>query len=95
MKNFPELIANGKATIVDVRTSEEFEGGHVHNSINVPLHEIPVRLDELRKMNNIVLCCASGTRSRHATTVLLREGISCENGGSWKDLNLYLLTKTI
>ncbi|MBL7931641.1 MAG: rhodanese-like domain-containing protein [Bacteroidia bacterium] len=95
MKNYPELIATGKATIVDVRSPEEFEAGHLENSINVPLHEIPVRMDELRKMNNIVLCCASGTRSRHATNVLQKEGISCENGGSWIDLNLYLQTKTV
>lgn len=95
MENFRELITSGKATIIDVRTNEEFQGGHVPDSLNIPLHEIPNRMDEFRRMNNIVLCCASGTRSRHASVVLQNEGILCENGGSWKDLETYIQTKTV
>lgn len=95
METFLELIASGKATLVDVRTPEEFEGGHVANSVNIPLHELPLHLDELRKMNTIVLCCASGTRSRNATAVLQKEGIACENGGAWMEINRYLKLKTV
>lgn len=89
MKNIEELIKTGKATIVDVRTPAEFMGGHVGGSINIPLQEIPTRLAEFKKMENIVLCCASGNRSGQATAYLKQNGIECENGGSWLDVNCY------
>lgn len=77
----------GKATIVDVRTPAEFMGGHVEGSINIPLQEIPKHLDELRNMENIILCCASGNRSGQAVSFLKQNGIGCENGGSWLEVN--------
>lgn len=89
MKNIEELIRSGKATIVDVRTPAEFMGGHVVKSINIPLQEIPKRLAEFKKMENIILCCASGGRSAQATMFLKQNGIECENAGSWLDVNCY------
>ncbi len=75
-------------TIIDVRTRSEFSGGHVAGSINIPLQELEERLDEIRTMPQpIVLCCASGGRSGSATAFLSREGIDCNNGGSWLDVN--------
>ncbi len=89
MKNIEELIKTGKATIVDVRTRAEFMGGHVEGSINIPLQELPTRLAEFKKMEHVVLCCASGNRSGQATAYLKQNGIECENGGSWLDVNCY------
>jgi len=89
MDNIEKLIKSGKATIVDVRTLSEFMGGHVAGSINIPLQEIPKRLAEFKKMENIVLCCASGNRSGQADMYLKQNGIVCENGGSWMDVNCY------
>jgi rhodanese-related sulfurtransferase len=40
----------------------------------------------------VVLCCASGNRSGQATYFLQAQGIDCENGGSWLDVN-YQLSK--
>lgn len=77
-----------KPIIIDVRTPEEFIGGNVAGSINIPLHEIPNRLDEIKAMEQpIILCCASGNRSGQATMFLKSNGIACENGGSWLDVN--------
>lgn len=79
---------NGKITIVDVRTPGEFMGGHVAGSINIPLNEIPQRVQEIKSMKQpIVLCCASGGRSGQATAFLQQHGVNCENGGSWLDVN--------
>lgn len=89
MKNIEELIKSGKATVVDVRTRAEFMSGHVKDSINIPLQELPARLEEFKKMENIVLCCASGNRSGQATQYLKQQGIECENAGSWIDVNCY------
>jgi phage shock protein E len=74
--------------IIDVRTPAEFMGGHVANSINIPLQEITERLDELKAIEQpFILCCASGNRSGPATAFLQAQGIACENGGSWLDVN--------
>lgn len=89
MKPIEELIKSGQAAIVDVRTPSEFTGGHVNGSINIPLQEVPARIAEFKKMKNIVLCCASGNRSRQATAYLKQQGIECENGGSWLEVNGY------
>lgn len=75
-------------TIVDVRSSEEFRNGHAKGSINIPLQEIPKRLEEFRNMKNIILCCASGNRSGQAAAFLQQHGIGCENGGSWLNVQL-------
>jgi len=84
-----EIIKSAATVIVDVRTPGEFMGGHVAGSINIPLNEIPGRIDELKKMGPLVLCCASGGRSGQATQFLKQNGIECLNGGSWLDVNYY------
>lgn len=95
MMNTEDLIRNKKGTIVDVRTPPEFRGGSVTGAVNVPLNEIPLRLDELKEMKSpLILCCASGNRSGQATNYLNPLGIECVNGGSWLDVN-YLTSKKI
>ena len=90
MENLGELIKTGEAVVVDVRTAGEFMGGNVAGSINIPLNEVPYRLEEFKEMKKVVLCCASGGRSMQATQFLQQNGIGCMNGGSWMDVNYYL-----
>lgn len=92
MENIISKIKTGNATIVDVRTPAEFMGGNVAGSINIPLNEVPYRLDEFKTMHNIVFCCATGNRSGQATMFLKQNGIECNNGGSWLDVN-YVVSK--
>lgn len=74
-------------TVVDVRTPLEYRMGHVDGSVNIPLDELPQRVEEFKTMQKpIVLCCASGNRSSRATMYLNNMGIACENGGSWMDV---------
>ena len=85
-----EIIKNNEGTIVDVRTYGEFMGGNVAGSINIPLNEVPTKMDELKALKMpLVLCCASGGRSGQATAFLKAQGIDCYNGGSWLDVNYY------
>ncbi|HUH27516.1 rhodanese-like domain-containing protein [Gelidibacter sp.] len=86
--NREELITNSESTIIDVRTPLEFMGGSVFGAVNIPLNEIPHRLDELKAMKApLILCCASGMRSGQAADFLINEGLSCVNGGSWLEVN--------
>jgi len=88
--NIEQIIKENRGTIVDVRTRGEYLSGHVDGSINVPLQEIDMRMDELKKLASpLILCCASGGRSSQAHAYLLNKGIECFNGGSWMDVNYY------
>ncbi len=81
-------------TIIDVRTREEFSGGNVAGSINIPLQEIPSRVEEIKKMSQpLLLCCASGNRSGQALVFLRGHKIDCENAGSWLDVNYQTQSK--
>ena len=88
--NIENIIKETNCTIVDVRSHEEFMGGHVANSINIPLQTIPARIEELKGLNTpVVLCCASGNRSGQAHYFLSQHGLDCHNGGSWLEVNYY------
>ena len=82
-----DLLRQG-ATIVDVRTPGEFMGGNVAGSINIPLNEVPERVEEFKDLKApVLLCCLSGGRSGQATGFLQAQGIDCHNAGGWMDLN--------
>lgn len=80
------LIANG-AVVIDVRTRQEFAGGHVKGSINIPLDVLTSRLKEIPRNKPVITCCASGMRSASAQSILLNKGYTeVYNGGSWRNL---------
>lgn len=81
-----ELVKNG-ATIVDVRTKEEYKGGHVKGSINIPLNVVGLSASKLNKDKPIITCCASGMRSGSAKSILKSQGFEVYNGGSWMSVN--------
>jgi rhodanese-related sulfurtransferase len=90
MMELEVLIRNKKGTVVDVRTNEEFAGGHVEGSLNIPLQEIGSRMEEIKQLETpIILCCASGGRSGMAQEFLSRQGIACLNAGPWLNVELY------
>jgi len=83
-----EKLKNGKRPlVVDVRQPGEYHTGHINGAKLIPLGELSGRLKELPKNKEIVLVCASGSRSRSATKMLVREGYEAVNmnGGmiSW------------
>ncbi|MCC7030043.1 MAG: rhodanese-like domain-containing protein [Chitinophagaceae bacterium] len=93
--NAEQIIQQKTGSIIDVRTPEEYMGGHVANSVNIPLQVLAQQLEKVKQLKQpIVLCCASGNRSGQATQFLTQLGIDCVNGGSWMDVNYYQ-SKTI
>ena len=75
-------------TLIDVRTPMEFNSGSVAGSLNIPLNEIPYRMDELKEMKApLILFCRSGARSEQARAYLAAQGFDCYNGGSWTSVN--------
>ncbi len=76
------------AIIVDVRSKEEFRGGHIKGAKNMPLPGINAKLKELKASGKpVIFCCASGMRSGQATAMAKQSGIDCMNGGGWSSLS--------
>ena len=76
------------ATIVDVRTPEEFTENHFPNAINIPLDQVAQRINEFKEMQKpIIAYCRSGNRSGIAVSILKQNGIAdAVNGGGLDDL---------
>ncbi len=83
-----DVIAKG-AVIIDVRTTGEYAGGHLKNSVNIPLQALSSQMSKLKKDKPIITCCASGMRSGSARSVLQSNGFTVYNGGSWYNLKKY------
>ena len=62
------------AIIVDVRSSQEYDEGHLNGAINIPYYEINNNVDKILKDKNqeIVLYCEAGARSKKAYKRLIR-----------------------
>lgn len=80
--------------ILDVRTKEEYEEGHLKYAVSLPLSDIQKDtsiLDEF-KDKPIILYCRSGSRSGQAGNILLKAGFNdITNGGGVIDYKYELL----
>ena len=74
-----KLKAPKRPLVVDVRQPEEFRTGHIVGAKLIPLGELSQRLTDLPKDKEIVCVCATGSRSRSATKMLMREGYTAVN----------------
>lgn len=70
LKEDPDII------IIDVRTKQEFDEGHIDGSINIPDFELVSRIGEIVKDKNdtVILYCRSGNRSKQASLKLIEMG---------------------
>ena len=75
-----ERINAKNATLIDVRTPEEFAKGTAEGAINIPLEEIGTRWQELKGKENVVLFCRRGIRAGKAQDILKKHNIAAVNG---------------
>ncbi|MDX9704559.1 MAG: rhodanese-like domain-containing protein [Weeksellaceae bacterium] len=84
-----EAIKSKTVCLIDVRDSYELEtDGCVDCAVNIPMGEIPERIEEIKKMGNpIVLFCRGGNRAASVLEFLTENGIkNCFNGGGFADV---------
>jgi phage shock protein E len=87
-----KLIATG-ATVLDVRTPEEFADGHLPSATNLPVADVAQRIAEVDKLvggdkaKPVVVYCAKGGRAEQAKQALEAAGYTnVVNGGGFADL---------
>ena len=91
------LSNQDQALIVDLRSSEAFNSGHITASINIPINDVSRRSNEIiNSTKSVVLVCETGSSSTNAGETLKKEGLKdifILRGGinEWKMCNLPLV----
>ena len=82
------LIDSG-AQVIDVRTSEEFDAGHLRGAVNVDVQaaDFHERVQGLEKSDSYVVYCRSGSRACAAADMMLDMGFTdVVNAGGFETL---------
>ena len=71
-----KMMETQKVIVVDVRTLEEYNEGHIPNAISIPLETIENKAEaKLKNKDDLILVyCRSGRRSREAALKLIEKG---------------------
>jgi rhodanese-related sulfurtransferase len=64
----------GSFRVIDVRQAHEVATGTVPGAQPVPLHTLPLRINELNPEETLVIFCHSGARSAQACMFLAQQG---------------------
>lgn len=76
MKAIKDKLAAG-ATVIDVRTAEEYSEMRYPGAINIPVDALPRRLGSIGpKDRPVIVYCASGGRSSVAAAILKANGFT-------------------
>jgi phage shock protein E len=75
--DFAEVITAPGVQIIDVRTPEEFAGGHIAGAVNIPVQQSDFveQVSRLDANGTYAVYCRSGNRSRPAVDAMRRAGI--------------------
>jgi rhodanese-related sulfurtransferase len=76
-----QRIDNGDDTqIIDIRSPAEFERGHIPGALNIPMAELPSRVDEVEWGDDVVVACPIGQSSVQAARLIgSYEGVDDES----------------
>ncbi|GGH78039.1 rhodanese-like domain-containing protein [Pullulanibacillus pueri] len=69
-----EELKDKNKQFIDVRTPGEYKGNHIREFKNIPLNQLPHKVNQLSKDKEVVVICQSGMRSAKASKVLKQKG---------------------
>ena len=73
---FKEFLSTNDVLLVDVRTPQEFNSGHIENAINIDFlsSEFDEQIQKLDTTKTLVIYCRSGNRSGKSTSKFVKVG---------------------
>ena len=80
-----KILEENNYIIIDVRTSLEYESGHIKDSINIPYDNLT---DSFDKNKTILVYCKSGRRSSIAYDTLTTMGSKVYDLGAYENIDL-------
>lgn len=72
-----EILKDGKVRLLDVRSPQEYRGGHIRQARNFPLDQIQTYKGP--KNGKVYAICQSGMRSKRAASILKAKGYEAVN----------------
>lgn len=78
---FSKIISKKNTQLVDVRTPQEYEAGHIPGALNIDVKsaDFDTRAAKLNKKKTVAVYCRSGVRSRIAASKLTGMGFTVYN----------------
>jgi rhodanese-related sulfurtransferase len=73
------LEADPTTLVLDVRNPDEYAAGRVPGAVLMPLHTVPVRVQDIPRDRPVYLVCAVGGRSGQAAAWLEPQGYDVVN----------------
>jgi NADPH-dependent 2,4-dienoyl-CoA reductase/sulfur reductase-like enzyme/rhodanese-related sulfurtransferase len=73
------LSRDGSVSLIDTRTSPEYENGHIEGFVNIPLDDLRNRLGEIPTGKSVYLTCQVGLRGYVAARILTQHGYDVYN----------------
>jgi len=74
-RELQEMISSSADfTLIDLRTREQYDRGHIPGALTIPFPELPSQLETLDRKGNIVLYCKSGPWSRVSYKEMQKKG---------------------
>jgi rhodanese-related sulfurtransferase len=61
--------------LLDIRSDAEVAQGVLPAAEHLPMHLIPLRMQDFPKDRDVILYCRSGARSYHACAYLMQQGV--------------------
>lgn len=85
-----------KYLVIDVRSAEEYQAGHLQHAINIAVGDVKANVDKLKnwKEKPVILYCNTGKKSKEAADILIAEGFKdVTNAKGVKEYTDYKLVK--
>lgn len=72
------LVEQGKVTVLDVRTEDEFKEGHIKGAKNADIlsKDFTAQLNKLDKSKPVLVHCQAGGRSTRSLPILEKQGFN-------------------
>ena len=89
IQTFAVAVVDKDVQLVDVRTADEYDKGHIDDAINISISDkdqFIAQFEQLDKEDPVYIYCHSGGRSHRATSILADLGFKkiYDFNGGWK-----------
>lgn len=76
VQTFEQAINQNNGVLIDVRTPEEFNAGHIAGATNIDIYSnsFEQQIKQINKTKTVLVYCRSGSRSAQAANILRRNG---------------------
>ena len=86
-QDLQSIIDSNNYVIIDVRTQEEYNEGHLVNAVNIPYEEVGENVFD--KSKTILVYCKSGRRSKIAYDTLVKQGYQVYDLGAYESITQF------